>query len=509
MSWFAGEDGEQIWVDRDSVVYTVDSSVENLPLEHLSYLALTTKKAVYQEAMCDDDLGGSKSKRNKDKTAGKQRGFIIRTDVEESPLTRVVPQFKAAAKKLMDCSVVSRVDADESSNVKKKKKNDKAAKDASAESARPKLGAGECRVTISCKIHHFAHGPGYRVEVAEGDMMQRLHMFTCRKEVQAKDWLALLLSALESTGSHVMILRRDQANGNAAAVQQADSNVERGAAEKTGVTVQVRKSKAQQDENEWLQSLMGNCDVAPDEDTGAERQGEPNERTRAAAPAAKTAAAPATASTQRLPPKVPADASRWDALAPSKPRAAREERHQSQKGSAQGKGQKSGYAKQPQVRTSAADPRQPTGPSSRGTPAAAPWAWVNGLHKAQGASAVKHVEPSPTEQIVYEDWEQSWESSAAESWSAWSSGNDGRHGRGSSTDDRQWQQDSWYLQNAWQPAAPQHRVEPQAAGGSRAPARTCGECGRGRPLKLFEDDGGWYCRMCWVQFYGVEPPGRS
>jgi len=43
-----------------------------------------------------------------------------------------------------------------------------------------------------------------------------------------------------------------------------------------------------------------------------------------------------------------------------------------------------------------------------------------------------------------------------------------------------------------------------------APASSCAECNRGLPLKLFKDDDDeqWYCRMCWVNFYGVEPPGK-
>eukprot|EP00747_Dinoflagellata_sp_TGD_P088332 gnl/TRDRNA2_/TRDRNA2_163957_c2_seq2.p1 gnl/TRDRNA2_/TRDRNA2_163957_c2~~gnl/TRDRNA2_/TRDRNA2_163957_c2_seq2.p1 ORF type:complete len:516 (-),score=111.45 gnl/TRDRNA2_/TRDRNA2_163957_c2_seq2:99-1646(-) len=38
----------------------------------------------------------------------------------------------------------------------------------------------------------------------------------------------------------------------------------------------------------------------------------------------------------------------------------------------------------------------------------------------------------------------------------------------------------------------------------------CGECGRGKPLKLFADpsDGQTYCRMCWMEFYGKDPPGK-
>jgi len=38
----------------------------------------------------------------------------------------------------------------------------------------------------------------------------------------------------------------------------------------------------------------------------------------------------------------------------------------------------------------------------------------------------------------------------------------------------------------------------------------CGECGRGRPLKLWQDpdDSQWYCRVCWVNFYERDPPDK-
>lgn len=54
-----------------------------------------------------------------------------------------------------------------------------------------------------------------------------------------------------------------------------------------------------------------------------------------------------------------------------------------------------------------------------------------------------------------------------------------------------------------------------AAGGDGGKAASggglrCTECQRGRPLKLFkdDDDGNVYCRMCWFQFYEMEPPRK-
>ncbi|CAJ1352801.1 unnamed protein product [Effrenium voratum] len=145
------------------------------------------------------------------------------------------------AKQLMNCAVVSRVDADEAANVKKAKKKEK-------DLAVPNLGANECRIETTSRIHHFAHGPGFRVEVSEGTSAQRLNMFTSRREIPLKDWLAFLLKALESrTGRHVMILKRSgkEVLGGAVGEKQAEE-----------AKVQLRRDKAQQAENEWLQSLL-------------------------------------------------------------------------------------------------------------------------------------------------------------------------------------------------------------------------------------------------------------
>ncbi|CAJ1352798.1 unnamed protein product [Effrenium voratum] len=240
MSWYIGEDGEQIWIKRDSAVFTVVVSDKPLPTEQLSYLAVSSKKAVYQEAICDDDLSAGGRSKRKEKQTGKQRGFIIRA-VEESPLARVIDWFKDPAKQLMNCAVVSRVDADEAANVKKAKKKEK-------DLAVPNLGANECRIETTSRIHHFAHGPGFRVEVSEGTSAQRLNMFTSRREIPLKDWLAFLLKALESrTGRHVMILKRSgkEVLGGAVGEKQAEE-----------AKVQLRRDKAQQAENEWLQSLL-------------------------------------------------------------------------------------------------------------------------------------------------------------------------------------------------------------------------------------------------------------
>mmetsp|Transcript_26820 Transcript_26820/g.80804 ORF Transcript_26820/g.80804 Transcript_26820/m.80804 type:complete len:366 (+) Transcript_26820:135-1232(+) len=249
MSWFVGEDGQQLWVARDETVYTVVEHEGELPLENLTYLSLQTKKSVYHECIYQEDLlaeGKSRvPRRQREHHSGRQRGFILRAE-EESPLSRVVPWFKATAQKLVDDGEVSRVDADEAANLKKKKKDDKEKK------AQLNLGANECHVETNARVHHFAHGPGFRVEVMQGNVTQRIHFFTNRKQLSCSEWNALLSEAIESTGNHVMVARRPQ---NAEAEQGAEGKA---GPEGGGLRLRTRtkKSKAQQDDDAWLASMM-------------------------------------------------------------------------------------------------------------------------------------------------------------------------------------------------------------------------------------------------------------
>lgn len=432
MSWYVGEDGAQIWINRDSTVFTVVVSDQQLPLEQLTYLAVSSKKAVYQEAICEDDqAAGGRSKRNKDKNAGKQRGFIIRQEVEESPLTRVVPWFKDAAKKLMDCAVVSRVDADEAANVKKAKKKER---EKANELSVPNLGANECRIETTSRIHHFAHGPGYRVEVSEGMVAQRLNMFTGRREISLKDWLSLLLNALESTGTHVMILKRSGKEVLGGAVNGEKK-------EEGDVKIQLRKDKAQQAENEWLESLL-----AGHHHQGEEEPIEPAEPTEPMALSGEPTAKAAPA----------ADVSRWEALAPS--------------------------ARDAQAKVQEATP----------SPASS-WE-ASALKKA---AALRNRTWDQREQAELEASRQSDKAA----WLPWP-----QQGYLSSAP-QNWKEypGQEYPTNGWyeaQPKAPERRW-----GKVRA---LCDACGRGGnlKLKLFWDEtsGGRYCRTCWIDWYGDEPP---
>eukprot|EP00435_Cladocopium_sp_Y103_P041501 s2013_g11.t1 len=375
------------------------------PLAIWAFLAASELVELRRPPCAADQAAGTRSKRSKDKQAGKQRGFIIRAEVEESPLTRVVPWFKDAAKKLMDCAVVSRVDADEAANLKKAKKKDKA-NDVSV----PNLGANECRIETTSRIHHFAHGPGYRVEVSEGVVAQRLNMFTGRKEIPLKDWLSLLLNALESTGTHVMILKRSgkEVVGGAVNGQKEDGEKK----------IQLKKDKAQQAENEWLQSLLAGQEedhdkVAPELPPEAPEIPElpqvPVEEPKPEAKPVKSAQVQ------------PADPSRWDALPPTRRRD-----------------------EQPAQRTQAKEVWQPELARSQ-----APW----------------------SRQDYAPEWQEYPGTNGG--WETWE----------------------------WEPEAP------------KAPARRwgkakCAACLRGANLKLFwdETEGSRFCRTCWFNWYGEEPP---
>jgi hypothetical protein len=247
MSWYVGKDGEHLWIKRDETVYTVIQPEDSLPVESLTYLALNSKKAVYQEHLIGDDAGDVKnnSKRRREKQAGRQRGYIVRIEQEEQ--VRVVPSIKAATLKLIDDQVVSRVDADEAANSKKKKNNKQANVSTVSTVA---LGINECRVETSARIHHFAHGPGFSVEVCEGSAHQKIHFFTDKKELSCKEWHRHLVAAVESTGAHVMLARKTQAEAS-----QEDLQC-KAAADLIERVRSLRKDNAQKEDDAWLESVM-------------------------------------------------------------------------------------------------------------------------------------------------------------------------------------------------------------------------------------------------------------
>jgi len=181
-----------------------------------------------------------------------------------------VPSFKAAALKLLDDDVVSRVDADEAANLKKKKN-----KPVNVSSLT--LGVNECRVETSSRIHHFAHGPGFRVEVSEGSVHQKIHFFTNRKEMACKDWHSHLVAAVESTGSHVMLARRTQVEASAEASQEDLQS--KAAADLIERVRSLRKDNAQKDDDAWLESVMNaKVEESASSDAGSSADDDPPEK---------------------------------------------------------------------------------------------------------------------------------------------------------------------------------------------------------------------------------------
>merc|ERR1719221_878326 len=112
MSYYVGTDGRKVWVEDHETVYTVGEPDTELPVEVLTYLAVNSNKAVYAEHIVDDEEGGKKGKKAKEKTSGRQRGFVVRVDQEDK--SRVSSAFRQATDRLSSSGVVSRIDIDES-----------------------------------------------------------------------------------------------------------------------------------------------------------------------------------------------------------------------------------------------------------------------------------------------------------------------------------------------------------------------------------------------------------
>jgi len=254
MSWYVSQDGEQIWIARDETVYTlVECDEKKLPLENLTYLTVNSRKTVYHEHTCAEDLladGKSRvPRRKRDNNSGRERGFILRAEVEETPLQRVVPCFKASAQKLVDDHEVSRVDADDAVNTKRKKNKEE-------KRVNLNLGLNECRVETTARINHFAHGAGFRVEVAQGSVTQRIYFYTGRRQIPYREWHEVLTEAIASTGSHVMLARRAEGVEADAAKEGQDGTGDKEKDDLIRVT-KIRKDKAQQEDEAWLERMMG------------------------------------------------------------------------------------------------------------------------------------------------------------------------------------------------------------------------------------------------------------
>jgi len=188
MSWYISNNGRKVWIDRDELVYTVDEpEEESLVTATLTYLAANTSKAVYAEHIIDEDGGGARKTKTKERQAGRQRGFVVR--VEHDDRSRLHPALRDVVDKLMKSGIVSKVDVDEV-----------------APTIVP-LGVNECRLSTTARCQHNAHGVGFRVEISGDGAQQRVNMFTASKQIPASEWYSLLVEAIESVGLRVMMGR--------------------------------------------------------------------------------------------------------------------------------------------------------------------------------------------------------------------------------------------------------------------------------------------------------------
>lgn len=257
MAWYVDTSGRQVWVDADETVYTVTAADDNLPVHTLTYLAVNSKKTVYTEHAIQDEIEAKGKKKDQ---AGKQRGFIVRVETESDDCN-VISCFHAAARKLLDDRVVSRIDHDEGQTERRRKKRgqkkvEEPQEDQDVDVVETKqidlstLAPNECRVETIARCTHNAHGPGFRVEVAKDGSRQALHMFTDKKELPVSEWFDRISDAIRSTGPRVMDCR------------VAPSLCPTGADGKTlegGVKGARRKeeAEAQNEDDEWLSSMMG------------------------------------------------------------------------------------------------------------------------------------------------------------------------------------------------------------------------------------------------------------
>lgn len=570
MSWYVGQDGQQVWVKRDETIFTVVVAAGKPPIEQLAYLATHTKKASYQEhVMVEDQLldGKSKVPRRHRMKGVTQRGFIVRTDLgEEVPLERVVPWFKGAAQQLLEAQLISRVDAEESASLKRKKKGEK-------DKEMPVLGANECRAETTTAINHFAHGPGFRVEVTDGNTTQRLHFFTRRREVPFQEWQELLVEAIKASGSLVRLAKKETLEAGTTAGGGVQDGVA-AVAPAAELKLHLKKDRAQQEDDAWLASMLTTC-MAKERDArqeGEEDGGEiddleassspqprvppqPPERRPAAAAAPPAAGAavgtPAAAWRSAKAPAQPAGA----APATSRSQQLREDLSETEwrrrdKRPEEGQGARQ-RGKQPRQQPPRQLPRpvatpaaasQASSASSRSVRpisawagyaevaarAAAPAPAANNFdgHK-QGATVLLLLKGAPEVDTANGSGSNAaWGEEGGDSWQWASDQNSG------------WHDDSGQHRGRWtrhqgprgeEPAgvrAPAPAPAPAAAdaGGRRRPAaeaqwkpvpvatseEICEECGRGGKklhLKLFWDEvyQQWFCRVCWLEFYKAEP----
>mmetsp|Transcript_3499 Transcript_3499/g.3854 ORF Transcript_3499/g.3854 Transcript_3499/m.3854 type:complete len:282 (-) Transcript_3499:138-983(-) len=235
----------QAWVEARETVFTCDKPEEELPKKHLTYLASNLQKTVFAEHAVDEDDG--KKGKKKDRQAGKQRGFIVRVDQDER--VNVLQVLQAATDKLLSTGIVSRVDLDETEGKKRNKKGREVEEVVEeCEKASLPLGVNECRVEIIGRCQHQAHGVGFTISAAEGNVLQRIHLFTAGKELTVDSWHNALVKALQADGTRVMMGRVSPAIAPDPPEKES------------------KAKEAAKEEDDWLDSLMGRCMVSSSKD---------------------------------------------------------------------------------------------------------------------------------------------------------------------------------------------------------------------------------------------------
>lgn len=256
-------------MDSSERVLTCDKPEEELKVVPLTYLASNTQKTVFAEYSVDDDDGQRGKK--KERQSGKQRGFVVRVANGNDDRVIVLTPFQATIDRLLSSGVVSRVDLEEAEGKKKNKKGKAAVKEEPAEEqpAGVPLGPNECRVELASRCQHQAHGVGFTISLAEPGHHQRMHVFTARKEIPLSEMHKQILEACHNTGGQILMGRMSPA----IAPEPPDSSKEN----------KNKKDMAKEEEDDWLDSLMGRCMVSG---TAKETRGGSSEAAATGAPAA-------------------------------------------------------------------------------------------------------------------------------------------------------------------------------------------------------------------------------
>lgn len=246
MSWYVSFDGRQVWVDSSERVLTCDKPEEELKVVPLTYLVSNTTRTTYAEHSVDDDDG--KKGKKKERQSGRQRGFVVRVDHGEDRVIVLTP-FQATLDRLLSSGIASRVDLEEPEGKKRNKKG-KDVKEEPAEEQQPAgvpLGPNECRVELTSRCQHQAHGVGFTLSLTETGHHQRIHLFTAGKELSLPQMHGKILEACQDTGGQILMGRMSPA----IAPDPPEGSKEG----------KPKKDMAKEDEDDWLDSLMGRCMV--------------------------------------------------------------------------------------------------------------------------------------------------------------------------------------------------------------------------------------------------------